>query len=63
MTTKQPYPTRNYAVGEYLLMLRSRAKLTESELGARIGVHFATFIRHSSRLIQQNLLYLPLVTG
>jgi hypothetical protein len=28
------YPTRNYAVGQYLLTLRSRAKLTQAELAS-----------------------------
>jgi len=39
MPSKQPYPARNYALGEYLLTLRSRTKLTQAELAARIGVH------------------------
>jgi transcriptional regulator with XRE-family HTH domain len=33
------YLTRNYALGEYLLALRTRAKLTQAELAARLGVH------------------------
>ena len=39
MPSKQPYPARNYALGEYLLTLRSRTKLTQAELAARIGVN------------------------
>jgi predicted ATPase/transcriptional regulator with XRE-family HTH domain len=39
MASKQPYPTRDYAVGQVLLTLRSRAGLTQSALAARIGVH------------------------
>lgn len=39
MPLNQPYPARNYALGEYLLTLRSRTKLTQAELAARVGVH------------------------
>lgn len=39
MAPKQSYPIRNYAVGQILLTLRSRAKLTQSEFAARIGIH------------------------
>src|SRR5262245_57184919 len=39
LAPKQTYPIRNYAVGQYLLTLRSRARLTQSELAERIGVH------------------------
>jgi transcriptional regulator with XRE-family HTH domain len=33
------FGSRRYAVAEYFLMLRSRARLTQSELGMLIGVH------------------------
>lgn len=39
MTPKQPYPTRHYAVSEFLFTLRSRAKLTQAALAAQMGVH------------------------
>lgn len=39
MTSNQRYPRRDYALGEYLMTLRSRTQLTQAELAARIGVH------------------------
>ena len=39
MASKQTYPIRDYAVGQYVLTLRSRAKLTQAALADRIGVH------------------------
>jgi transcriptional regulator with XRE-family HTH domain len=39
MVREGPYPHRNYAVAEQLLLLRSKAKLTQAELAARAGVH------------------------
>jgi transcriptional regulator with XRE-family HTH domain len=38
MAPKQPYRTRNYAVAELLLALRSRAKLTQSQFAQRLGI-------------------------
>ena len=39
MASKQAYPSRDYAVGQYLLTLRSRGQLTQATLADRIGVH------------------------
>lgn len=39
MAAKRAYPIRNYAVGQALLTLRSRAKLTQAELAAQLGLH------------------------
>lgn len=39
MTSQQPYPTRHYAVAEFLLTLRSRARLTQAALASQIGIH------------------------
>lgn len=39
MSSQPPYPTRYYAVGEFLLTLRSRAKLTQAALATRLGIH------------------------
>jgi len=39
MTSNQRHPSENYALGQHLLTLRSRVKLTQAELAARIGLH------------------------
>lgn len=39
MAAKRTYPIRNYAVGQALLTLRSRAKFTQAELAAQLGLH------------------------
>lgn len=39
MSSMQSYPTRYYAVSEFLLTLRSRAGLTQAALAAQIGLH------------------------
>ncbi|MCX6047260.1 MAG: AAA family ATPase [Chloroflexi bacterium] len=39
MASNHTYPIRTYAVGQHLLLLRSRTKLTQAEFAARIGIH------------------------
>jgi len=39
MTPERSYPLRDYAIGKYLQSLRRRAKLTQSEIASRIGIH------------------------
>jgi transcriptional regulator with XRE-family HTH domain len=38
-TSNQLHPPKHDAIGQYLLLLRSRARLTQSELATQIGVH------------------------
>lgn len=39
MASNQRYPSENYTLGQHLLTLRSRVKLTQAELATRIGLH------------------------
>ena len=39
MGSHRPYKERKYAVGQQLLTLRTRAKLTQTELAALVGVN------------------------
>ena len=39
MALDPPDPTRSDTAGAYLLLLRSRARLTQTELAAQLGIH------------------------